>query len=276
MNIRITPLWLALVLGVAFMSCSDDEPATMRPVLPSNGGASVRSITRLGSIESGYDWQFSYSDGRLVHANGFLRDSSPTIDQSFSYTSSLSYKGASVNMSSTNGEKISLTLNTSGYISQMTVNRNVYAFHYNDNGRLVQWSKLAFEETLGQVQQYTSSADISYNDADALQRIVYTGTDHRRTILTFDNTTQANMNGILPPTISREMGCLGFEQLYYAGLLGRSPKLLVQSIAYEYPDAQPAVPSTSISFEYGYHNGNVTLCNYHTASGSVASVSYGY
>ena len=276
MKIQTISLWLALFSGLALVSCGDDDPVTMRPVPPSNGGASVRSITRLGSVESGYDWQFSYSDGRLVQANGLLRDPSPTIDQGFRYTSSISYKGSAVSMSSTNGEKIGLTLNSSGCVSQMTVNRNVYNFHYNDNGQLTQWSKLAFEETLGQVQQYTSSGTISYNDAGALQRIVYTGTDNRRTVLTFDNASQANVNGILPPTISREMGCLGFEQLYYAGLLGRSPKLLVQRIAYEYPDAQPAVPSTSTSFEYGYHNGNVTLCNYHTASGSVASVSYGY
>lgn len=275
MRNRLFYLPLLLLAVLTAVACSDDDPVPFRPLLPANGASAVHSITRLGSVEAGYDWQFTYADGRMQKATGVLRDPSNVIDQSFKYTSAFNYGAKSVGMTSSNGEKISLHLTEQGFISQMTVDRNVYTFQYNANGQLSQWSKLVFEQTLGQVQQYRSSATISYDDAGAFRQITYVGTDSRRTVLDFVNANQANVNGILPPTISLEMGCIGFEQLYYAGLLGKSSKLLVKSITYSHPD-ESSVAQTVTDFEYGYHDGNVTLCNYHTASGAVASVSYGY
>ena len=64
-------LTATLALGT-FTACSNDDPAPMRPNLPATTGKAVRSISRLGSIESGYDWTFTYNDGRLTQAAGTL------------------------------------------------------------------------------------------------------------------------------------------------------------------------------------------------------------
>ena len=130
--------------------------------------------------------------------------------------------------------------------------------------------------TLGVLFFYFSAFTISYTPAGALQQIVYNGTDNRRVLLTFTQSAQQNVNGHMPPTVSKEMGIDGFEHLYYAGLLGKAPTMLPQSITYEYPDAAVPTAATTTTFEYGVHANNVTLCNYHVASGAVASVSYGY
>lgn len=268
-------LTATLALGT-FTACSNDDPAPMRPNLPATTGKAVRSISRLGSIESGYDWTFTYNDGRLTQAAGTLRKPSADTDRTFSYTSTLSYGPTSVKMTNTSGERVGLQLNMQGLVGQMTVNRNVYHFQYNSDGRMVSWTRTIFESSLGELTEYRSSATISYTPAGALQQIVYNGTDNRRVLLTFTQSAQQNVNGHMPPTVSKEMGIDGFEHLYYAGLLGKAPTILPQSITYEYPDAAVPTAATTTTFEYGVHANNVTLCNYHVASGAVASVSYGY
>ena len=267
---------VTLLAATSFTSCGNDDPAPLRPSLPSTNSTHVRTITRLGSVESGYDWQFTYAGGRLTQAVGTLREASPQIARSFSYTSRLAYKPRAVTMNTSSGENVKLHLNMLGLIDQMTVNRNVYTFSYDANGRLITWTKTVFEESLGQAQQYNSSAVIAYTPTGALNQITYNGTDSRRVILTFTSLAQANVDGLMPPTISQEMGILGYEQLFYAGLLGKAPAQLVQSVTREYPDAVPSAPAAITTFEYGFHNGSVTLCNYHLADGAVASVSYTY
>lgn len=277
---RLKQIIFILVAGLGIASCSSDDNkvTTLTPTLPSSGNQPVVSITRLGSIESGYDWSFTYADGRLTKADGVLRDPSAAVDRTFSYTSTFSYGEKSVTLNSSAGEKISLFLNASGFVEKMMVNRNVYSFQYNYSGQLSAWSKQVFEESLGQIQQYNSHATIDYDSQGALQRIVYVGTDNRQTILTFTSETRDNRNGIMPPTIARELGCIGFEQLYYAGLLGRPTCKLVKSIKYDYYDDAGNIYSTSnVDFEYGYQNNNTTICYYHLkGTNEVASVSYGY
>lgn len=267
---------MVLLASMAITSCGDDDPAPLRPQLPATSGSNVRTITRQGSVESGYDWKFTYQGGRLTQAAGTLRDPSAAIDHSFSYTSRLTFRSRSVEMKNSTDEKVALQLNAQGLVQQMTVNRNIYRFSYNDSGRLAAWDKTVFEESLGLVQQYHSSATIGYTPTGALKQITYNGTDSRKVILTIEGSSQNNQNGLIPPTLSREMGCIGFEHLFYAGLLGKAPSTLVESVTYEYPDAVPAVPTVTTTFEYGFHLGNVALCNYHLSDGSVASVAYGY
>ena len=202
-----------LALGT-FTACSNDDPAPMRPNLPASTGKAARSISRLGSIESGYDWTFTYNDGRLTQAAGTLRKPSADTDRTFSYTSTLSYGPTSVKMSNTSGERVGLQLNMQGLVGQMTVNRNVYHFQYNSDGRMVSWTRTIFESSLGELTEYRSSATISYTPAGALQQIVYNGTDNRRVLLTFTQSAQQNVNGHMPPTVSKEMGIDGFEHLY--------------------------------------------------------------
>lgn len=260
----------ATLLSVS--SCSDDETPAMRPTLPADGAAAVRSITHLGSVMSTYDWTFSYADGRLVTAQGVMRDPSATLDRSFSYTSQLSYGPWSVGVYNSSGEAVQLQLTSQGYIERMTVNRNIYEFYYRD-GRLAGWSKTIFENSFGQVEQYKSSATITYDNGN-LQRIDYVGADQETVTLTCTPSALVNSNGLLPEGISQELGCLGFEHLYYAGLLGRPTTNLVQQVTFTH--SQHPEKDYTLEFEYGTTNGDVTLCNYHTADGGVASVSYTY
>lgn len=265
-------LWLAALAACTFAACSDSEPAALQPQLPATGGSNVKSITHLGGVESTYDWEFIYNGKRLTDARGTVRDASDQVDQKFQYTSKIGYGPNSVTLASSSGEKIELVLNGQGYVGQMRVNRNVYNFIYGIDGRLTAWDKTVFEESLGQIQQYRSSASITYTNG-TYDRIIYTGTDNRVTTLTFQPSQLVNLNGLLPVGVSKELGCIGFEQLYYAGLLGRPSANLIASVSYDFEnDAN----NYTTSFSYNNRAGNTVLCNYVTPSGAVASVSYGY
>lgn len=260
---------LPTLLGVG---CSDSEEPLLQPTLPATGGDNVRSITYQGGVMQCYDWTFTYTGTRLTRADGTVRDPSAAIDRTFSYTSQLSYQAHGVTVTNSSTEQTQLQLNAQGYIEQMTVNRNIYRFEYNSAGQLTAWTKIVFEDSFGQAQQYRSSATLSYYNGN-YDKIVYTDTDNSPVTLTFTPSSETNRNGLLPPTAGKELGCLGFEHLYYAGLLGRPTQNLVASISYAYADGSK---DYTTSFEYASQGGNVVLCNYHTASGAVASVNYGY
>lgn len=265
-----------LCLSVAALfpaACSDDDAPALRPVLPAEGGDNVVRIEHLGSVATCYDWQFAYSDSRLTRAAGTLRDASDEVDASYRYTTDIAYGSNSVTVSSSGGEEIALTLNAQGYIGRMQVDRNTYNFSYGTDGRLAAWDKTVFEQTLGQARQYRSSAVLSYSVGGALARIVFTDTDGSVRTLTLTTSSVANTNGLLPVGVSEEMGCLGFEQLYYAGLLGRPAARLTASVSYAFEDA---TKDYTVSYSYYSEGGNTTLCNYTRPDGSIASVRYSY
>lgn len=154
----------------------------------------------------------------------------------------------------------------------MTVNRNIYKFYYRE-GHLAEWEKTVFENSFGQAHQYNSSARFTYNGGN-ITGIEYKENSGEPVSITIVPSDIPNRNGLLPETISKELGCLGFEHLYYAGLMGLPTTNLVKSISVSYP-SQPDKNYT-INFEYSIRNGNTILCNYHTPQGSVASASYEY
>ena len=89
---KIKNIFVLCATTLAFAACGSDTPVvTMKPSLPSSNDKPVTSITRRGSIESAYDWKFVYNDGRLVSADGTLRDASPSVDGTFSYNSTFTY-----------------------------------------------------------------------------------------------------------------------------------------------------------------------------------------
>lgn len=275
-NMTLISRWAKYVLmafaGLLFVACDDDEKPAFLPQLPTNGGDCVKSYVHLGSVPSTYDWTFHYAGPRLTQADGVVRDPSPVIDGTYRYTSHIGYGYQSVAVSNSKGEKTEITLNAAGYIQTMTVNRNIYNFYYDPQGYLVGWNKIVFEDSFGQAQQYKTSASISYVNGN-YSKIVYVEADNKPVELHFTPSDKPNMNGLLPATASRELGCLGFEHLYYAGLLGRSAQNLVKSINYEFTDT---LKNYRTDFEYSNKNGNTVLCNYHTPDGNVASVSYSY
>lgn len=267
-------LWVSVLLLTACLaSCGDDEDKTLRPDLPSNGAQPLKSVKHLGGVTSCYDWTFTYRDGRLSQAYGVMRNANAEVDQTYSYTSKLNYGVAKVSIHNTTADKTTVTqLNGAGCIEKMTVNRDTYEFYYFD-GRMVGWKKTLYEASLGQSNQYSSSAVISYTNGD-ITSITYTDTGKAPVVLTFTPSELMNKNGLLPETVSKEMGVLGIEHLYYAGLLGRPTSHLVKSIAFDFKD-QPESNYTT-TFSYSQKDNNTVLCNYTTPIGEVASVSYSY
>ncbi len=260
-------------IAAGLMACSDDSPANiLQPQLPAMGGSAVRSITHLGSMTSCYDWTFTYSGGRLVTGSGTVRDASSDIDGSYAYTSNLTYGNNKVNITHSKGETITAVLNTQGYIEQLKVNRNTYEFSYID-GRLSGWSRTIFENSFGQAATYRSSATLNYQNGN-FSSIVYSESGKTVATLTFTPSAIVNFNGLLPEGIGKELGMLGFEHLYYAGLLGRPTTNLVQSITST--SETNADMNFTLNFDYAVSGNNVTLCNFHTPQGGVASASYEY
>lgn len=265
--------FVALLFAAAGCSSDDAPMPAMRPQLPAEGGAPVKSIKHVGSVLASYDWDFSYSDNRLVSAAGVVRDPVADIDASFSYVSHINYGPSSVAVSNSNGTVTEVKLNSFGYVERMTVNGNIYEFRYID-GRLSGWNKTVFENSLGPAAQYRSSADIEYLNGN-FSRIVYTEAGNAPVTLTFTPSVHVNRNGLLPETVSKELGILSFEHLYYAGLMGRPTPNLVSSISVDYPEGVSS-QSYTISFEYNEQGGNTVLCSYHTPDGHLAAVNYGY
>lgn len=272
---RMPLLSSCLVFCLAVTGCgSDDGPALqpIKPQLPAAESNPVKQIRHQGDVTSCYDWKFTYDQGRLVNATGLMRSSDAQTDGTYQYTSSLAFSPSTVQVSNSSGEKTQLQLNALGHIKHMSVNKNQYDFEYID-GRLVKWEKTAVESSMGQILSYKSSATIEYMNGN-FSKITYMGPDGAKITISFTASDLQNRNGVLPELVGKELGCLGFEHLYYAGLLGRSSSNLVKDISYT--NDKDASQNFDTSFEYSIKNGNVVLCNYHTPTGGVASVSYEY
>ena len=272
---RLINIFVPLALLTA--SCSDSDSPAFTPTLPATTGSKVISISRNGTFESGYDWTFRYQNNRLTQANGTLRAPEVSQDRTFSYTCTLSYNhtGVSARYSNSSIEPMTFKMGSNGYICRITQGRNSIDFQYNADGRLSAWQKTTYEGAFGQTAQYTSSATISYDTSGSYRSITYMGTDSRRTIVNITPSAQPNVNGLLPPTLSTELGMSGYEHLYYAGLLGRASTLLPQQLTRDYPDASSR-ESSIVTYEYGLQSGNVTLCYYHPTPTTIASVAYSY
>lgn len=249
-------------------SCSDDDHPALKPVLPSTTGYNLHVVTNRGNSEPCYDWRFTYQGGRLTKALGTMH--SADAGESYSYTSQLTYGYQQVKVKNSTGSDTQLTLNSLGYVAEMRVNRNVYTFNYGLDGRLVKWKKVVYDESVGIGQSYTTTADIEYLGGN-ISLISYVETGNAPVILRFTPTIVPNSNGVLPPTVSKQLGLLGYEHLYYAGLLGRPTANLVKSIAFEFEDASR---NYTLDFDYSLRSGNIELCNYYTPEGSPASVNY--
>lgn len=271
---RIFNLTTALFsAAIIFTACGSDDPEPYKPQLPAVKGSPVVSIAHHGSATKTYDWTFTYSNGRLTSASGVQQQGDNSSSTSTSYTSTISYGVSTVSISNSNGSTVNVTLNGAGYISRMTEGNNTYTFSYNAEGRLSAWKKVMVPQSFGYADSYTTSAVITYEDGD-FAKLVYTSPDNTTaTTITFTPSNSVNSNGILPEAISTELGLLGFEHLYYAGLLGRPTTNLVKSITVS--GSKEHTEDYTVNFEYSKRGNNVTLCNY-TSPDGVASVNYSY
>ncbi len=260
------------VLAAFLTSCGNDSPAAMSPTLPTNGGDPVKEIIHNGTLPDCCDWALTYSDKRLLSAVGTSYINGTTQNATFS----LSYGPQSVAMRGNDNKQYTIDLNGNQFISRMTVDDNIYEFNYWGKN-LSNWRKTVVGADFAPVLQYTSSASISYDGGD-LKQIVYTENENNplnSVTLTFTSDSRLNVNGLLPEGVTRELGVLGFEHLFYAGLMGSSTVHLVKSVDVKY--AQYPERDYSLEFEYSADQSgkNVVLCNYRY-KGQPASVTYKY
>lgn len=279
MNVRnrrffsLSVFTMTLAALTTFSSCSDDDEPSFAPDLPAEGGSNLKKVSRTGGIiNTAYDWEFSYSGPRMSYAAGVIRDADHEIDRSHRYESQIHYGNHRVEVVNSTREDINIILNGSNCIERMTVGKNIYNFQYK-NGHLSSWQKVVFENSFGQAVKYESSAVLKYENED-LKSIEFTGPDNVKVTTTFTPDVRNNLNGLLPETVANEMGCLGFEHLYYAGLMGRPTAHLVKSISVNHPEDQEQC--YTINFQYSVKGNNTSLCTYQTPSGEPVSVIYTY
>ena len=125
--IRISKFFYALSVMMLSMitvtSCGDDEESlSFTPVMPANGGGNVKSIRHLGGVTTTYDWDFVYSNKRLVSAKGVARNASDDLDQKYTYESKLTYGANTVNIKNSGKEEVQVTLNALGCIEKIKIN----------------------------------------------------------------------------------------------------------------------------------------------------------
>ena len=155
---------------------------------------------------------------------------------------------------------------------EIVVNKDEYRFVYEDR-RLVSWQKTIKDYNFGADAMHARGV-IEYEDGDIACVTYYENNDapiyYRCTPSAFYNTT-----GLFPETLSKQMGCFGFEHLYYAGLMGRGTKHLVQTILVDYAD-EAREEDYRIDFSYSTNKeDHVQLCTF-ILDGEAVSVNYGY
>ncbi len=263
---------IVIALGLmAAASCSNDDttpPRTLQPELPGKKDCRLVSIVHNGAAPYCYNWAFTYSADRLAKGTGSKMGEAGEAD---TYTSTLTYGAETVALANSGNRPMTLTLNSEGLVSYMKVGKDVYEFLYLDK-RLAEWKKTINDEYFGSTA-YRSSATLQYVDGD-LKTIVYVENDAEPVTLYFTPSEHLNHNGLLPETVFNELGCFGFEHLYYAGLLGQPTKYLVGEVTTRgYRDESRNV---TVHFDYfTSEEGNTEVCNY-SYKGQPASVVYGY
>lgn len=270
---RIYNYIVAAVAAIGLCACSGDDAPTFKPVLPTRGGAPVKAVSNRGSVDQSYDWRFTYKNERLTQANGTVRAAADSYDKAITMTANLNYGTNQVKVTTSNGSDTQLSLNSSGYIVEMRVNRNVYTFSYGFEGRITKWKKTVYEETIGVGPSYVTTGDIDYSGGN-ISTITYTETGNAPIVLHFTPAVEPNANGVLPVAVTKELGLMGYEYLFYAGLFGAATQNLVKSVAYEFPNEQL---NYTLNFSYSFRNdGNLDLCSYYSQNGQPASVNYDY
>lgn len=276
MNMKILRTSFCMALAALMFSCSGEEPTRIpdiQPTLPGNGSACyISKIKNSGSISGCYDWEFVYKDARMVSATGALYN---PLSVDVQYTSQLKYSRDTIGIKNTPkaGElAMRVVLNSDHYIEYLLVNKDEYRFEYND-GRLVRWNKTIKDVNFG-AEALHARGEIEYVDGD-IACITYAENNDNPTFYRCVKSSAYNINGLLPATLSKQLGCFGFEHLYYAGLLGKATRHLIQTLEVDYPE-EAKYGDYRVDFNYSTNKeGQIDLCNF-TLNGAAASVNYYY
>ncbi|MEG1580047.1 MAG: DUF4595 domain-containing protein [Bacteroidaceae bacterium] len=252
----------AMLTITVLAACSSDHDApNIRLTTPNTTGKELIEVTHSGNLPAMFDWKLDYSSNKqLVSGVGAYRFGTTSEK---GYNATLQCTSKTLLVKTKKNEKITILLNSKNLIEQMNVNGNEFSFSYT-NGYLTQWTEIVRKTDLGGTTSYTSSAAIAYDNNGDLRSIAYMKNgDYPKYVrtLSFTSSDRLNVNGLLPEGVSEEMGCLGFEYLFYAGALGKAPNHLIKSVSVVNTE-QPELDYT-LDFSYvADTNGNVTYCSY--------------
>ena len=272
---KFTLFALSAIVCFSLASCgSNDDTPNISFTSPNTTGHQLRSVVHAGYLPDTYDWEFTYNGTLLTGAKGtYVHET--TGD--YSYNVTLGFTSSTLTISSSASEKSTVTVGTNKLISQMKVNDNTYNFSYNDSGYLTDWQENIVNTGFGSVTSYNSKATIFYSNDNDIKQIIYTNNDgypNDLCTVTFTAADTLNVNGLLPEALSKQMGILGFEYLYYLGALGKPTKHLVRSVHVAY-NTNPAL-DYDINFHYVLNNNkDITFCSYAYKEQS-ASATYKY
>lgn len=267
MKFRI-PLYAAFAAVLASCSGSDDHTPLLQPDLPAAGKSRVCSITHEGSLPNVYNWTLTYDATRLVAAEGNL-----VGDMQNKYRSAFYYGPSGVTIANSEGPKMEATFNIDGNIVQLMVNKDVYHFTYAD-GRLITWDKTVRDMNFGG-DVSSASGRLAYQDGN-LVSIEYIENEGAPTFYTLTPSAIPNRNGLLPALISQQMGCFGFEHLYYGGMLGKPSTHLISNVKVDSSRGEEFDYEISYAYSSAPLTGDITLCNISYENNKAAAVIYKY
>lgn len=276
---------------------SDDDndnllPQTISFVTPNTNGNKVKSIEHKGNFREAYDWIFSYSNGNLYSASGKYLDS---LDYEFPYSAQIIYLSNTINISTSTSKPNAtsadrdrvytsdIVIGNNGYIHSMKIGLYQYRFEYNSNGCLDKWEVTKSGTGLPGTNEISKSyANLNYDSNGSLAEIIYTDNDaapQNNCTVTFSYyESMPNINGILPEGAIKELGFFGFEYLYYAGALGKSPlTYLLKSTHFDYSYEEDGKTDYTINYTYAFSkSSDVNTCYINYYDSKYADVKYIY
>lgn len=265
---------LALIACITFTSCSSDDHEEPQPTLasviftPNEPTAErVASIIRNGVFDKDYDWTFTYDSNNLTKASRTEQkgDASQSTGEKTDY--SLTYTPSNVTVS-TSGKAITLNVKSNGLLESLTCGNETCEYIYSDN-KLIRWeSKFTLDGKTDSQERY-ATGDIIWENGNikTIKYVPFSEADHK--FYTYEITyseNENNDNGIFPELIAEAMGVNGVEFLYYAGMMGKATTNLVKSIKVSHSTDESK--NETYNFVHRRANGNVTYCNYTSATES--------
>lgn len=262
------PLFATLVALLYSCSSSDDHAPLLQPNLPADGNNRVTSIVHEGSLPNVYNWTLTYDATRLLAAEGNL-----VGDTQNKYRSAFYYNPTGVTIANAGGPNMEAVFDIDGNIVQLMVNKDIYHFAYTD-GRLTAWDKTVRDMNFGG-DVSSASGRLTYQDGN-LVSIAYVENEGEPSVYALTPSAIANRNGLLPALLSQQMGCFGFEHLYYGGMLGKPSSHLVANVKVDSSRGEEFDSEISYAYSSAPHTGNITLCNISYDNGKAAAVIYKY
>ncbi len=277
---------LSLLAVLSLTSCSGDDDPTIDNFIntPNMSGKPVKSITRSGFVKEAYDWTFEYnSNGKMTEAQSVYKDASGTETVGKQYT--ISYSTSNVTVETTSDKLMQFSINDAYLLSTVKSGDVEYRYRYDMDGRLIGWTQVTYDDDgFHESSRNSAEAKLVWDNLNLIS-VTYTPltkVPDDYIIYEFEYTDKWNDNGILPEIDTKALGCKGFEFMYYAGMLGKSTKNLVDRVSVVYSkDSTKNMTYKFGGYRYQEQNNSRNLASFNfepenSANSEITIVTFGY